>query len=104
MQYKTVKTKGNTTVVVGPAELGFDPSQTFTSVQASCVNLNGDTYKVEFMPVDTNNYVVFEQNVTEASAVLMSAGLLLKSVRITYTGNQANANTEATVTFIRRSF
>ena len=104
MQYKTVKTKGSAAVVVGPAELGFDPSQTFTSVQVSCVNLGNDTYKVEFVPVDTNNYVVFEQNVTEASGVLMSAGFLLKAVRVTYAGGSAGPTTEVTVTFIRRSF
>lgn len=95
---------GFNTIVLDKSKLGFNPAQTFNSVQVSTVGLDGGKFSVRFLPVHATDYVDFETNVSQSSAVLMRTGFIFEAVKVDFTGLGVNASPKATITFIRRSF
>jgi hypothetical protein len=86
------------------SNLGFDPSETFISVQISAGDLDGGDYTVQFKPHKGLGFVGFEENVPTTSAVLVNNGYALEAVRVSFDNTGAAAAPKAVVTFISRSF
>lgn len=91
-------------VVLDKSKMGFNPAQTFSSVQVSCEDLDGGTYSLRFIPVHSSSYVDFETGVSESSAVLMAKGFVFSTIKVDFANLGANATPKSTVTFIKRSF
>tara|TARA_Y100000592_G_scaffold101010_1_gene184525 strand:+ start:3804 stop:4139 length:336 start_codon:yes stop_codon:yes gene_type:complete len=95
---------GFNAIVLDKSKIGFNPAQTFSSVQVSCVGLDGGTYSVHFLPVHGDAYVDFETGVAQNNAVLMSKGFVLSSLKVDFANLGGSAVPKATITFIKRSF
>ena len=95
---------GFNSVILDKSNMGFNPAQTFSSVQVSCVGLDSGTYSVLFYPVNGKGYVDFETGVTENTAVLMNKGFVFQQVKVDFTNLGNSADPKVTITFIKRSF
>lgn len=93
-----------TPLIFNKSNMGFSPADTLVSVQISATGLDGGNYSVKFLPVDGFDYVDFELNVLQTSAVLMSQGFLMDSVKLEFENLGGNASPQVAVTFISRSF
>lgn len=91
-------------IIVDKSVVGFSPADTMHHIQVSVTGLDGGTYSVQFKPVAGFDFVDFESNVPQSSAVLLNNGFLAESVKVTFVGLGGSANPKACITFIRRSF
>ena len=95
---------GFNAIVLDKSKIGFNPAQTFSSVQVSCVGLDSGKYSVHFLPVHGDDYVDFETEVSQNSAVLLQNHFVPQAVKVSFTNLGVNASPKATITFIKRSF
>lgn len=91
-------------IVLDKSNLGFNPADTLVTVQVSCYNLDAGDYAVRFIPHKGLGYVDFESGVPSTSAVLMSSGFCLESVKVDFDNTGNAAAPVAVITFISRSF
>lgn len=91
-------------VVFDRSVLGFDPSSTHSSFQASCSGLDGGTFSVYIKPKGATQYVEFVLDATEADGVLVQQGFLFDAVAIVFANLGGGASPQVVGTFIQRSF
>lgn len=93
-----------TPLIFNKSNMGFSPADTLATVQISATGLDGGDYSVKFLPVDGFDFVDFELSIAQTSAVLMSQGFLIDTVKIEFANLGGNASPQVAVTFISRSF
>ena len=91
-------------IIVDKSVVGFRPADTMHHIQVSVTGLDGGTYSVYFKPVSGFDYVDYELDVAQTSAVILQNGFLADSIKVSFTNLGQNADPKACITFIRRSF
>ena len=101
---KTVKIASSSTVIIGKAELGFNPADMLRNFQVSVKGLDGGTFTVSYYPVDCSHLIEFQANAPESAAVVASQSIdfLYEALVISFNNLGVNADPEVHATFWHR--
>lgn len=94
---------GFLSVTLDKSNLGFSPSDTYSSVQLSCSGLDGGTYDVWFRPRGAQQLIAFIEGATEIDAVLLENSFVFDAVSVVFSVG-AGAAPVVRAAFVKRSF
>lgn len=91
-------------VVLDKSNLGFNPADTFSSVQVSCSGLDGGDFALDFLPQRTPSFISYISGALETDAILLDRSFAFEAVKVSFNNLGGDAAPVVYATFIKRSF
>lgn len=90
-------------IIFDKSTMGFSPADILSACQIHCTGLDGGKYKVELLPPDGFDYILFQDNATQQDGVLVTEqSFVFEALRISFFDLGQDANPIAKANFFRR--